>query len=493
MIGAPLLPYSVRKEIRALAPTWCACAGVIVAGALWRDPRVLTIVALAYGLGCIALGAQSIGHEYSHRTVGLLLSQPATRNRTLLVKFATLGLMVLALTVLAWPVVFIDTTWFRRSSGGDPRTVLVLAAMCALGIAPFLSMLCRTVLAAIVFTAAIPGPLFVAGDVVGAWLYGAEHAATIERFQHALFWRVMVSLCAFAIVACWWMFSRLEAIEGRGPEFHLPSWLAGAASADAPERYPSATSQLVAKELRIQQVTIPVVVLYVVGYLTLVRFARNTPAVAAAIDGLSMLYSALIAMLIGALASAEERHMGTLEWQTLQPIPLHRQWAIKVSVVLSLGVIFGAVLPYALRLAVPAPGDPVAREVPMEALNATMVIAVMTSISLYVSSLSSSGVRALVLAFPVIVGAGMAIDMLARVFGWVLGPESVRWAAQTTQISFDRSSFGWWIAVGVVFVAMALWFASVNHRSVDRPIRRIVVQASCMLGYASVFMTMMLA
>ncbi len=53
-------------------------------------------------LGSVALGALSIGHEYTNRTLTLLLSLPAARRRLYLVKLGVLGPMVLTLGALAF-------------------------------------------------------------------------------------------------------------------------------------------------------------------------------------------------------------------------------------------------------------------------------------------------------------------------------------------------------------------------------------------------------
>ena len=52
--------------------------------------------------------------------------------------------------------------------------------------------------------------------------------------------------------------------------------------------------------------------------------------------GVGILYGALLAVLIGSLASAEERQNGTLEWQLLLPMAAWKQWAVKVGTVLVL-------------------------------------------------------------------------------------------------------------------------------------------------------------
>jgi hypothetical protein len=485
--GGPLLPYSVRKEIRALVPTWCACAAAIVIAAVWRDTRLLTLAALAYGVGCVALGAQSFGHEYSHRTVGLLLSQPSSRPRTLVVKFATLTAMVVALSLLAWPVVFSDVRWIKRAGGGDARTILVLAALCAICVAPLLSMICRNVLAAIVLTTAIPGTLFVVGDVVGVALYGAAQSARVDQFTFSIFWRGMFLICIVAVILCSWMFARLEAIEGRGTDFQLPKWGRPRDSPAAVGALASPLRQLVSKELRLYQVAIPVVALYVGAYFLVARIGRDFPSVADPVPAMSMLYAALLGMLIGALASAEERQMGTLEWQTLLPMPSWQQWVVKSGVVAVLVLILGVMLPYALRMISPVPGDRLAYEAPREVLNTTLMVVMLTSVCLYVSSLSSSGVRALVTALPVLAASAAAVNIVA----WTMAVAVRRmgFASAFRAAAFDvvRAPSAVWLAIVLGFVGIAISFAAINHRSAERPVKRIALQASAMIVYAGVF------
>ncbi len=67
-------PFAVTKEIRALLPTWLVCIVAVVAVGALGDPRLYALGLLVYGLGSVALGALLIGHEYTHRTLALLLS-----------------------------------------------------------------------------------------------------------------------------------------------------------------------------------------------------------------------------------------------------------------------------------------------------------------------------------------------------------------------------------------------------------------------------------
>ncbi len=122
---------------------------------------------------------------------------------------------------------------------------------------------------------------------------------------------------------------------------------------------------------------------------------------------LTMLYGGLLAILMGSLASAEERHLGTLEWQTLLPSPAWQQWAVKVGVMFGLALLLGVALPALLGHAIAG-----AREYPGRGCGGQVVpiMLLLTASSLYLSSLCKSGVGALVLSFPTIV----ATFLLAR-------------------------------------------------------------------------------
>ena len=89
-------PVRRGKEVRGLAGAWLACLAALVVAC--RDGRSCRSRALGIARRTssapAALGALSIGHEYSHRTLPLLLSQPAAAARLLLVKLGVLAAML---------------------------------------------------------------------------------------------------------------------------------------------------------------------------------------------------------------------------------------------------------------------------------------------------------------------------------------------------------------------------------------------------------------
>ena len=98
------------KELRALLPWWGAVVITLLALGQLIDPRMVwpvnspTAVGIGvcvYIIGSIALGALSIGHEYSHRALPMLLAQPISRTRVLATKLGVLAVLLAALAAIA--------------------------------------------------------------------------------------------------------------------------------------------------------------------------------------------------------------------------------------------------------------------------------------------------------------------------------------------------------------------------------------------------------
>jgi hypothetical protein len=184
-------------------------------------------------------------------------------------------------------------------------------------------------------------------------------------------------------------------------------------------------------------------------------------------------------LLAGSLASAEERQLGTLGWQVLLPIAAWRQWAVKAAVVLvlSLGLAIGvpAIL-YALFASGPGPvrlGWPPAA-----------AIAAVTAVSLYTSSLSSNGVRALARVAPAIGGVLLIahITMNTVMPGWM-------------PLAWDLPNAAWAVlsvASAAVF-AWLLWLGMKNHGSAERGAKRVLKQVAALGAVVVVAMLAMAA
>ena len=221
-------------DVRALLPVWGASALTILAESVLRGTplRSFPLGMFAYIVGSIALGAHAIGHEYTNRTLPALLVQPWKRSSMLLTKAAVLAVMLLALALVAWPVLFRAEP--RAFGLFGRRWPLVLPFAGGLFVAPYLSMQLRSQMAAIVFTASIPGTTYLLALLVGLSIYGTDGNAA-GQLVVTIWPPAMVFFAAAGAVLSARSFMRLQAIDGGREELQLPRWVA------AMPRYQSAS------------------------------------------------------------------------------------------------------------------------------------------------------------------------------------------------------------------------------------------------------------
>jgi hypothetical protein len=236
---------TIAKEVRALLPVWVVSGLVLVADAVFGPVRVIPLGLLAYGVGAVALGALSIGHEHTHRTLGILLAQPSTRRRILLIKQSVLAAMLLSLFALAEAVAL--EGGHESQPTLDEFVLIVMPTLCGLFVAPWLTMIGRNPLHGAVFSVAIPGSLLLAGELIGDALFGAG-STEVDLFRLAFWSRTTLALCAVAAVLGWRKFLRLEVIDAAHREIAMPRWLRGEERAQT--RHP--LWMLAKKELRLQ-------------------------------------------------------------------------------------------------------------------------------------------------------------------------------------------------------------------------------------------------
>jgi hypothetical protein len=505
MTRSARLRLRVAKEIRELAPAWLACLLAMAATAAGALDDSLGLGMLAYFLGMSALGALSIGHEYSHRTVSLLLSQPARRADLLLVKLGVLAAMLLTLRAVAGAVLFTPSGSLGGLGSSPSRppepeivwAVLWLPVLCGLFVAPWLTMLCRSSIAGTVFTMSLPGVSLTMGTLLGIVKYGLAPASepAVWGLQVAFTWRGTLALCGVAAVMSWRKFMRLEAIDGPGQDVRLPPWLGWrtVARTAAPaflKRHP--LWLLAKKELRLQQMTLIVAGVYVLGWLTVTSLRTYfVPDVLGIFFVMTIFYSLLVSLLIGSLASAEERQFGALEWQVLLPMATWKQWAVKVGVALGLAMLLALILPALLASLNPPAGVNFPRLAQIVRLRFTVPVTLLTIGSLYVSSLATSGLWALLVSLTAISGALLLLgeSSVSAVFAALarsgLVPlVGVSWTDQRVLRVLA-------LVLGAGFLAIVLRFALANHRSADRAAGRVWTQVIWMAGCLAIGVTLL--
>lgn len=487
-----LRPALVWKEVRGLGPTWLTAAALLVAVGFVetgldtvldvQQPRAgaSQLTVLFYVGACALLGALSIGQEFTDRTLAGLLAQPAARSSVLLHKLGVVATMLLALGGLAWAYgltpLAIARAWPELSPPGRVL-VTMLPVLGGVVLAPCLTLLTRSALAGGVFTIALPLPIVIGSQAAVPWLYG--DAATLAQANTRIldiFVHTMLAVVVLSALLMWRLFMRLEAIEGRGLELHLPAWLFKPRVHLAAARSTrSVRQQMLGKELHLQQMTFVVSGLYVAAWLAVVLVGESLFPTRRAgyMTVATLLHAGAIPLLAGSLASAEERQLGTLGWQVLLPIAAWRQWAVKAAVVLvlSLGLAIGvpAIL-YALFASGPGPvrlGWPPAA-----------AIAAVATLSLYASSLSANGVRALLASASAIGGVVLVAHITMDVMpGWMplaWDPPNAAWAAL-------------YAASAAVF-AWLLWLGMKNHGSAERGAKRVLKQVAALGAVAVVAM-----
>jgi len=278
-------------------------------------------------------------------------------------------------------------------------------------------------------------------------------------------WASMLILSAIGAVSSWRWFMRLETIEGSPTEFRWPGLRARAGSTavahETPRRiHPVRT--LVAKELRLQQLTFVISALYGCAWIAALIVGRLT-SVHDVEDGLLILtvvHGAIVALLGGSLASAEERHLGVLQSQVLMPMSMLLQWTIKAGVVIGLCVVLAMGLPAALILASYG-----ASYIHVNVPFATVVV-LLAAVALYVSSVCDTGMKALVLSGP----AALTIFVLISLLGDV-----VPWLGRLVGFVQVGDPLGPWILalIGAIVFLLLLGFGLRNHQSSDRSSLRI--------------------
>ena len=261
LAAAGALP-ALTKEIRALLPTYAAAFASIAIGCLSSSYLLIALGLLGFAFGSVTLGAQSFGLEVQPphaRPAPLAADRSAPRVRLQArcslrhARDADRGHPGLV------PMIFLR----RAASPHTDPSMLILAAACGLFVAPTLTMICRSTLAGIVFTVAIPGLL--CDRSRRRWrdaFMGCTMSSAIDRFRLLVFWRGMLVICAVGALAGWRMFMRLEVIEGHA-QLEVPGSLdrrfATPAAASARQHW---AWTLVKKELRVQQMAFVVAALF---------------------------------------------------------------------------------------------------------------------------------------------------------------------------------------------------------------------------------------
>ena len=386
-----------------------AAVSAMLANGVFENLSVFA--ALAHALACLWICANAFGSEFEHRTLGQWLVQPRSRGDLYREKLGVAG----GIAGTAAVIFFLTTSQSMAHDSLDLALILGSPLILGLASAPFFTLMSRSTLAGFVFTLTVPMALYMILrtllDVYHARVYPDLLFHQSSEEQGVLWAGGVIYLGAMAL-ASWRVFKRLEWREGGAGGSSTPGLYAvtGAWDRWIGRRWlgQPATAQLIRKELRLH--VVPWLMAGIlVGFWGLSLLIRKWApeselGVAAANPYTVTLYAGILGTFIllvtGASASAEERVLGTLEWQWTQPISMARQWKIKVGVATALALTLGLILPTAL---VWLGFDAEALETtfgqpdwqPIAAYAAALVALFATS--LYASSVSQSSMKAVAL------------------------------------------------------------------------------------------------
>lgn len=337
------LGHQRRKEAELLAAPWLASLLVVQVPMLLVEHDLMAPL-VVFVATCALLGAIPFGIEFQHRTLASLLTQPTDRRRIAWDKFQILG------AASGIHALLFMTSWLAIL--GPTRDVGWLFAGMVVGIAvamatPWWTLVARGILAGLVFSSLIPLAVAAVWGAADARWHSLGSSTQdlylgLKGLMSVLPWFLaMVLTPLYGLFGAWGAlrrWGRLEACDQGGSDQDgvfaqgLPlSWL----RLVAPR---SVLWHLLTKELRLQTVTAAALGLSILSAWLAVELTSRTSVayLKEYLNGLVMLLGVTTVMLAGATAIAEERRLGTLDAQLLQPATRRCQWWLKVGMSLML-------------------------------------------------------------------------------------------------------------------------------------------------------------
>jgi hypothetical protein len=442
---SPLL----RKEIRLILPFWgiALALGVIPVFAMRSTEwwHVSDGAFLLFAFGLTLLGLAPFGQEFGWGTFSIMLAQPVERRRIWKTKFLlTLAAGASVFLLFAWSahVLLADNLreqvqWMVSIHHMDADKAVAMMGVDRIEFAPsvfkalalllmaitgglWTTLLFRQTGAALWFAILIPGVLVV---IVEGIFHAASNTATDMAVDGMLLFYSIAGL-AWA----WRMFARAQDSQWLGETvamFSLKSSRADVVS-DKPRRK-GAFRALVRKELQSNQISFVIAFgLLVLHSCTLIFrgvyvLPRNSEF-RFALEAVPFLWL-LMPWLMGCMAVAEERKLGTMESQLCLPVTRRLQFIIKIAMVLILGTVLGGFMPAIIETIGSGAGvssefmpanfaSLIALEMYPKVIGVQLAALLIGVVSIFASSLTRNTLHALGLA--IVVGGAWVM-----LFNWV--------------------------------------------------------------------------
>jgi hypothetical protein len=479
------LPTFWIKELRVTLPI--ALGGVIcmLLSSVFSESHLYFIFHFGYPIACSAIVALAFGHDYIYRTTTTALALPVSRQK---IWWTRIGLCAALLVPIGLVnLLIINATWLLPwLSGGGVRLAkpwyIMLAewlpiafgpVFAALALAPALTILSRSPLFGTIISMAMP---FVASRFL-ALFSPATNAFHLQYHS----WTINGLLILGAVLS-YRCFMTQQAIDSDA-SFSLKRRrkVSPVRTADAIQSgHP--IWPLFKKEMMLQRLPAGISALF----LAIIALASKDHAAM-----LSAVYPAAIIFLVGSIASADERRLGMIPVEVTHPISFRTQWIIKITVCYFTALFFGVVLP---ALALLLKTDEFQNITSSEVIAAAPLICggvlLLLSITIYISSLSDNGIRAMLASLfiiaitLVIVGAAynsysqylwrqMADDRMLA-----LGNAHQDAFAAAVHIELPHKAF---FISTAGFITLAFYFAMQNHRFLERSGLHLIRQVAALI------------
>jgi ABC-type transport system involved in multi-copper enzyme maturation permease subunit len=478
---SPLL----RKEIRLLLPYWAIAIVLAVVSQMvfgWEmhypytyEPQNPSFV-WAFGFGMVLLGLAPFGGEFSMGTFSALMVQPIDRQRIwrlkiLLAGIAALSVLLVFEGILAWRTNLQYAAWnwdfVMRYAPQHPlyneiqrqgrfiwedfwhtsaaATVVLLVAITG---GFWTTLLFRQTGASLWIVILVPG-------IIGVILEPVSHLF-LPWMQTAI---VLVTYAVYVIAGFLWarrLFERAEDSQWLGETTAVLSLKRERAEADVVSyRRRRVLSALVRKELQSHQISFVIAFgLLALHICTLIfRGVHTLPTHSELLFTLQAVPYLWLLMpwLMGCVAIAEERKLGTMEGQLCLPVTRRRQFLIKVAVVLVIGLVIAGFVPGIVETVgvwagvpseiMPKAGSPIYESPMLLEMNSGLITFQIAAlliglVSIFASSLTRNTLHAL--------GAAM-------VFG-------LTWTFVFSKVNLASHGYGysWWKGPLIFLIGLAL-------------------------------------
>jgi len=338
-------------------------AAVVVGSFSFNGSDASGIVATVFCLLSAVLSVTIFGTEFNARTMGLLLTQPVSRQRLWLEKMAVLAVAL----ILVWLCMLLSIYAIIKGEGkpgnffelAGATFLPILIAFCS---APYFTLVCRNFIGGVAFTLIFPWALFLVLMFLawlGAWMTSQPEPWFATAFEkHPDYFIPLLGLiyCAVMYRTGYRLFLNFQEAEVQARELSLPVALENPLASLVKKIVPGYTgpmASLIRKELQVQRPTFIVAgalaALIICSRIALmVHESEVMLGVTIAAIAVYMMCAPFIA---GVVSMAEERNWGTVGWQLTFPISVWKQSLVKLVVTYLTAVFLGLVIPLIVILA----------------------------------------------------------------------------------------------------------------------------------------------